>query len=304
MRSLIVSAVVISATAFATLALAQTIDGTLDPQYGVALSTQTTQTQFGDNIDSFVDQSGGSELDAAYAFIADGVLHVFLSGNLTFHRTVEIDNVYTNLEVFFDSKPGGQNLLRANNPNIDSETNLNNMAGLSFDSDFEADYWLGCGAATRSLPLRANYAELPTAGGGAGYYLGTATPGGPGTLSGGTNPNGILATIDNRNVAGVTAGCGVSSGAGVTTGVELAIPLATIGNPAGCVKVCAFVNGGGHAYVSNQSLGPLPPGTCSLGPPSGVSFAAIAGNQYFVVCPAIITPARSMSWGRLKTIYR
>jgi len=50
-------------------------------------------------------------------------------------------------------------------------------------------------------------------------------------------------------------------------------------------------------------LGPLPPGTCDLGPASGVNFAAIAGDQYVTICPAA-TPARASSWGSLKTIYR
>jgi hypothetical protein len=260
---------------------AVTIDGRLDPDYGVALSTQTTQTDVGDDITGLVDQGLGSELDAAHGFIADGVLHLFI-----------------------DSQPGGQNRLGSANPNLDPYDDLNVMNGLTFDTGFAPDYWLGCGGGLNTFPLLAYFAQLPTAGGGAGYFLGASTPGGPGTLAGGTDPYGILAALDNSNTAGVTAGCGASSGTGVTTGVELAIPLAAIGNPTGCVLVSAFVTSFAHTTLSNQVLGPLPPGTCSLGAPGAVDFNAIPGLQYFEVCPAVVTPAHPSSWGRLKTIYR
>ncbi len=284
-------------------ARAITIDGKLDADYGPALSTQTTQTDYGDSPFAQVTTAAGSELDAAYGFISGGVLHLFLSGNLHYEPGAELMGIWAPTDLFIDATPGGQNQLRSDNPTIDFYYDLNQTAGLTFDAGFEADYWLSCGTVIAFPLLRAYYATLPTGGGGTGYYLGYAPAGSDGTLSGGTNPDGIRVTIDDSNRVGVTAGCGAASGAGVTTGIEWAIPLTAIGNPTGCVKVCAFVSNQIHASLSNQVLGPLPPGTCSLGPASAVNFANIAGNQFFTVCPAE-TPARPATWGRVKSIYR
>jgi hypothetical protein len=285
-------------------AAAVVIDGRLDPDYGVALTTQTTQTYFGDSGWGVVGEAGGSELDAAHGYVADGVLHLFVAGNVTFFWGLETTFYYSVLEVFIDSQPGGQHTLGGANPVIGPGNDVNAMAGLTFDAGFTPDYWLACSGGATTYPLQVYYAELPTAGGGAGAYLGTSTPGGPGTLAGGSNPLGILAAMDDRNTGGVTAGCGAASGAGVTTGIEYAIPLSAIGSPTGCVRVCAFIAGGGHGTVSNQVLGPLPPGTCNLGISSAVDFGAYTGDQFFEVCPAIATPARTGTWGTLKTRYR
>jgi hypothetical protein len=47
----------------------------------------------------------------------------------------------------------------------------------------------------------------------------------------------------------------------VATGVEWAIPPAALGNPSGCVEVCALIklSDAFNAHVANQVLGPLPP---------------------------------------------
>jgi hypothetical protein len=293
-------------------AAAVTVDGTLDPDYGAALSTQTNGivTGWPDASLGLVGGSNGSELDQAYGFISDGTLHLFLAGNLICQgNAVDYGLITHNLYLFIDSGPGGQNRLRADNAGVDYGV-LNGMAGLTFDAGFEPDYWLACRGSlanyydpTSLYTLYAWKAELLAGGGGGGALLGTASAGGPGTLSGGANPDGILVTIDNRNTAGVTAGCGASSGAGVTTGVEWAIPLAAIGNPSGCVKVCAVVASGAAYTFFNQVLGPLPVGSCGLGAPSSVDFNAYAGDQLFTVCGGEV-PARTSSWGRLKTLYR
>jgi hypothetical protein len=289
----------------ARLAGATTIDGRLDAEYGPALATQATQTTAGDNSQGQSDYSLGAELDEGYGYISNGVLYLFLSGSLTFYWNLEGQTTWLPLDIFIDSTPGGQHALLANNPVLDPFAyDLNKLAGLRFDSDFEADHWLSCGGNVGTWPrMQAFDAELPTVGGGAGAYLGTTNAGGPGTLTGGTNPQGIQFAFDLHNTAGVTAGCAGSSGAGVTTGFEWAIPLAAIGNPTGCVKVCSFPAYGDHSQLFNQVLGPLPPGTCSLGPAAGVDLSNVPGNQYFTVCPTS-TPTRTNTWGRLKTIYR
>lgn len=288
----------------ATSASAFTVDGALDPGYGAPLTVQTTQTTNKVQPPGQVDFSVGSELDAGYGFIANGTLYLFLAGNASLWWTLEGVTEWQPLDLFIDSKPGGQNQLLASNPTIDPFYDLKPMAGLTFDAGFGADYWLSVGSNAYGFPkLYAYSADLPTAGGGAGAFLGTTSCGGPGILAGGTNPYGIEVTLDNQNTAGVTLGCGAASGAGVATGIEWAIPLAAIGNPTACVKLCAFFNRADHGYLFDQVLGPLPPGTCDLGPASGVNFAAIAGDQYVTICPAA-TPARASSWGSLKTIYR
>jgi hypothetical protein len=278
------------------------IDGQLDPEYGAALSIQTTQTSRGDTPeDSFF----GSELDGAYGYVAADVLYLLIAGNL--NRYLSEPLVLPNqLQLYIDVGPGGQNTLSGSNPSAGFSVNLQTMAGLRFDADFAPDYWF-CGARelSGSTPFNVSYAELPSGGGGAGYYLGSASIGGPGTLSGSGafNPFGVLATIDISNVAGVTGGCGVASGAGVAVGVEFAIPLAAIGSPAGPVKVCALIASiGDEGQVSNQVLGPVPPGTCAFGSASGVDFSTVAGAQHFVIDPT--TPAVRSTWGKLKALYR
>ena len=47
-----------------------------------------------------------------------------------------------------------------------------------------------------------------------------------------------------------------------------------------------FVTEAGGYRIGNQVLAPLPPGSCELGDPSGVDFGAVAGDQYFTICPS------------------
>ena len=287
------------------------IDGTLDPDYGAALSTQTNGTVgWPDASLGLVGGSNGYELDQAFGFVSDGTLHLFFSGNLLCQGNPVDPGTFTyNLYVFIDSHAGGQNRLRADNADLDYGS-LDRMAGLTLDAGFEPDTWLACRGyladpyvPTSPYTLYAWRAELLAGGGGGGALLGTTGAGGPGTLSGGTNPDGIQVAIDNRNLAGVTAGCGTSSGAGATTGVEWAIPLAALGDPGGCIKVCAVVATSAAYAFLNQVLGPLPAGTCELGAPSGNDFNGYAGDQFFTVCGGGV-PARTSSWGSLKTLYR
>ena len=285
----------------AVAAPAVPIDGTLDAAYGPALSTQAVQTP-GDNSPLDIAHATGSELDQGYAFVVDGVLHLFLAGNVRGYFNVEF-YPQDNVQIFVDSRAGGQNVLRGDNSGVGFYANtLNLLAGLTFDAGFEPDYWFDCTVGPQDPPVFAYAAELLGGGGGGGLFLGRTTAGGPGMLSGGTNPDGILATIDNLNTAGVALGCDGASGAGVSTGIEWAIPLSAIGNPTGCFRVCAFINIADpvDAQLLNQVLGPVPPGTCLLGVPSGVS---LAGDQFFTVCPGS-TPARPTTWGAMKTLYR
>ena len=273
------------------------VDGRLEPEYGAARSVQTTQTSLGDYAQN---PDYGSELDAAFGFIDGDTLHLHFAGNYNrFHSEFIIEP--NQLHVFIDTGPGGQNPVSGANSGIHW---LPRMTGLAFDSEFAPDYWL-LGTRENVQRLYAYYAEL-AAGGGVGYLLGSSPNGGPGTLGGpgSSNPHGILASVDVTAAAGVTAGCGASSGAGVTVGIEWAIPLAALGNPAGPIRICAllFRTQVLPGVVSNQVLGPVPPGTCELGPAAGVDFASIPGAQYFVIDTP--TPVTRTSWGSLKAHYR
>jgi len=103
-----------------TARAAPVVDGVKDAQYGAALAVQTVQTQFGDNL---------SELDAAYATSSGGVLHLMLTGN--------IEANFNNVEIFIDSKAGGQNVFSSA-----GNAGASKMDGLQFDAGFTADYHL------------------------------------------------------------------------------------------------------------------------------------------------------------------
>ena len=98
------------------------VDGTRDAGYGAALAVQTVQTGFGD-----ANPDGGSELDGGYLRIDAGKLYVMLTGNLEAN--------FNKLEIFIDSKAGGQSV-------FDSSGNdgAGVMDGLVFDAGFTADY--------------------------------------------------------------------------------------------------------------------------------------------------------------------
>ena len=266
------------------------VDGAREPDYGAPLSSQTTQTSFDDNTSSLVYYANGSELDEAYGQISGGVLYLFFTGNMA-SRLVPEDNP-DNSDAFFiflDTIPGGENVVVDPNGII---------TGFQLDAGFEADYYLRAinehYAWSPSTPFQVAYQNLPTSGTGTQSFVGFGTPG-SGTLSGGTNPYGIQATVNCSNLGGVTAGCAASSGPGVTTGIEWAIPLAALDNPDGCVRITALITSKVSSVTSNQSLGPMPPGTCSLGPLRTVNLSAIGGDQFFTVCPST-TPAQKLRY--------
>lgn len=282
----------------AGLALAVPVDGLLDAEYGAALAVQTTQTSLQYTAS---DIFYGAELDGAFGHVAGDTLYLLVAG--TYNRFYsEPLSFPRQLQLYFDTTPGGQApLLGAANPSLGNFVNLQGMVGLRFDAEFTPDFWLA-GSRDGFSSYFAHYAELPAGGGGAGYFLGSNDLNGDGELLGGTNPFGIRVTLDNSNTDGVSFGCDAASGAGVTTGAEWAIPLIAIGNPAGDIKVCAllaYANQGG-GWIANQVLGPVPPGTCTLGLASGVDLATIAGAQYFVVEHTV--PAVRTSWGRVKRL--
>lgn len=264
-------------------------DGVLDARYPIVLAVQNTQTAFGDSNPGTVDYANGSELNTAYATIANGALHVFLGGNL--------ESNYNKVELFLDWASGGQQRLRGNNVDIDFN-GLNRMGddpattdveGLKFDEGFAPDLYFTATGGGQPYAWYLNFATLPTDGAGVGAYLGTGGAGAEGGRI--LGPAGSIAAgfgfgIDNSNVTGVDGGCDVSTGAGVATGLEIRIPLAVLaGYDGGQIRLCAFINAGGHDYASNQFLAGLG-GACNLAEPRAVDLSTIPGDQFFVFDPA------------------
>ena len=258
-----------------------TVDGTRDAGYGSALAVQTVETQFGD-----ANPNGGSELDAGYATISGGRLYLMLTGNLEAN--------FNKLEIFIDSKAGGQSV-------FDSSGNddAGRMDGLVFDAGFTADYHIIVrrGNDSGNLKFDLDFANLGAQS--ASGYLDILTGGGAdGAGSTGTGVNGqpIEVGYDNSNVAGVgggTAAANQAAAAAVTTGLELSIALSDLGYVGGPINVMVGQNGGGHDYWSNQFLGGLPAPQGNLGGDEAGNFtgeAAIdmthfAGNQFFTLVP-------------------
>ncbi len=286
MKSFCCRAFIATAALTATAFAQPVINGRYDPAYCLPIVTQNTQTQFGDASQGLIDRASGSELDAAYTKVQGGVLYLLVTGNL--------ESNFNKLEIFFDTRTGGQNRLRGDNPVVDFD-GLNRMGettpdvtgdGMRFDTGFEADFWLSCTNGGDDHAIFANYAELRISPSepGVGRYLGTTEAGSDGVLSGGDNPDNIRLTINNSNVGGVSGGTALvtdpSIGASVLTGIEVAIPLAAIGNPSGPFKITVMVNGSGHNFMSNQILGGLGGGS-NLGEPRNIDFSTIAGDQFF-----------------------
>ncbi|MBI1331892.1 MAG: PEP-CTERM sorting domain-containing protein [Armatimonadetes bacterium] len=278
-KSLLVGALIAVLPMGAEAQVSVTIDGLRDSTYagGQPGNVQTINTNFGDSNMGTVGQANGSELDNGVGEFGSSDFFMFFGGNL--------ESNFNKLEVFIDvdGTGHGQNALRGDNPDVDFN-GLNRMAGLTFDSDFAPDYWFSISG--DGTNLYGNWAQLLDGGSGAGGYLGTTTYGSNGALSGGTD-QGVRFTVNNSNVAGVGSGTGAASGSpgDVATGMEFAVPLSLIGNPTWGqgVKICAFINGSSHDFVSNQVLGGMPNGSDNPGNPTNVNFNQYAGNQYFVV---------------------
>ncbi len=259
------------------------LDGYRETAYGAAQALQTAATGFGNSTSGApLTASGGSELDGAYTRVSGDSLYVFVAGNLESNGNV--------VDVFFDSRAGGQNVLSAANPSVDGN-GLNNAAGLTFDAGFAADYYLGLkGTATG---VTAFFATLGA--GGAGIDPASSGTGRVLALNLGNGRAGTLA-FDQSNTGGVDGAAASAGLAGaVVTGLEFVLPLAALGAPSGSLKVAAFVNGGSHDFLSNQVLAGVPAGTANLGTASAVNFNTPAGNQYFTVAVPVAATAPTIT---------
>jgi hypothetical protein len=297
-RTIVLAAGLVAASVSAAFAV-PTIDGQRDTDYGTPLFVQTVGTQFGNATAAggSILQSSGSEINNAHATVANGNLYLFFGGNL--------ESNFNKFDLFIDSRSGGQNQLRGDNPDVEFN-NLNRMGfnsatepGLKFDTGFEADHFFTITNGNFPVDSYSSYAELRTTGGGNGFYSGTN-----GGLNNplldtrvdgnGANPAlGIQWGLNNSNILGVGSlgNPNDSDPATVTTGIEIVIPLSYLGDPQAGVKVLAFVNGGGHDFLSNQVAATIPTTQGNFGEPRLVDFSTVTGDQFL----SVSVPAASRS---------
>jgi hypothetical protein len=290
-RLVLVSAIAALNVAAASFAGIIVINGVAERDYGKPLALQNTQTQFGDSNIGLVGWANGSEIDALFAAnpgAESGAAATFvLAGNL--------ESNFNKLEIFIDYKPGGQNKLRGDNPDVDFN-GLNRMGddgsgnGLQFDEEFAADLYItvtGGNTGNDQYSCFANVAEIRTDGGGFGTFVG----GGGEGANAISNPGlGISVAVNNSNVRGVTGGTDLASGAGVNSGVEFLIdPAALSASIADAaewgdhpIRVVAFINGGGHDFASNQFMGGIGGGG-NLGEPRVINLGLVGGDQFVTV---------------------
>jgi hypothetical protein len=245
-------------------ASAITVDGTKDAGYGAALAVQTTETQFGDN---------ESEMNAGYGVIDSGKLFLMLTGN--------IQNNFNKLEIFIDSKAGGQAVFSSA-----GNDGAGNMDGLTFDTPFEADYHLIARNGAGKFDL--DFADLGASTYSDYFDVFGGSEQGAGATGTGINTSPIDVGFDNTNVAGVLGGTGAAdqvAAEAVTTGLELGLDLSDIGYTGGVLRVMVGQNSNDHGFWSNQFLGGLGVPGGNIGSPGGQDFTAIAGNQFFTVIP-------------------
>ena len=261
------SMMMLATAAVSSAIAAPTVDGTKDASYGNALAVQTVNTGFGDQTST----TGGSELDAAYAQISGGTLYLMFTGNL--------ETNYNHLNVFLSTGAPGVNTISGSS-GLEGALNGETLA-----TGFQASQILDFnGDGTTFYVDQASY----SGGAWTDNYLGSTNYTGGNTLSGGSNTAGTLVAINNSNVLGVNGNAGTAAdqtaAKAVNTGIEIAISLASLGNPSS-VSVLAQINGGGNGYLSNQFLGGAVVGTGNQAGPNGVNLGNV-GVTGFNVQPA------------------
>jgi hypothetical protein len=276
MQAFKTGAVMAAIAAAATLAKADpTVDGTRDVSYGSALTTNINPTGFGDSnytAGPNTPDANGSETDAAYGQISGGFLYLFLAGNS--------ENNGNHWNVFVSDGRAGQSTL-----SVPATGSMQSMNGSVFSPGFQATYALDINDFQGTVFCDEYTLTGPgTLGGGftGSFAIGN---GGIGTGSGGTT---ATIGINNSNIGGVTGSTGSTiTSLAVATGLELAIPLADLGNSTGPFDVLADINGGGDGFLSNQFLPGLAAGTGNLGNGGKFDFSATRG-EFFTVSPAAV----------------
>jgi hypothetical protein len=253
--------------------------GHLQPNFSAHISAQRVQTDFRDN---------ESELNAAFGVIENARLFLCLTGNLSSEDAC--------LEIFIDSKTGGESVLSG----IPGNDGSSAMTGLTFDDGFEADYHIivrrGLGTNAGTFDLDLSVLGMPEFSSFSDIFAGTQEGAGS-TGTGPANSSPIDVAYDDSNSLGVEGGANASNlpfmlpQINVSTGFEMSISLADIGSPSGDIKVLSFLNRRDHRFASNQFLGSLEPPQANLGGDGMGNFTGslsfdlrdFPGDQFFLV---------------------
>jgi len=275
-----------TSTASVTVAVSVNVDGTLASLFGAALSTQTINSGFGDSTVGDGTSAGGSELDAAYGIVTNGMLYLVFSGNV-------LDNS-NHVNVFIADGQPGQNTL-----NVGPGWNESAMNGSVFSSGFNASLMLDFNDYQGVLSVDQ---IILSPDGSANSTLGSVT------LTNGVGSatfNGLEIGFNDSNAAGVNGNTGSAANAtaadAVTTGFEFGIPLSALGNPApgSSILVLADVNTNLDDYLSDQFLPGLPVGTANLGAggpyagplPGAFNLSSLPNDWITVSVPSKTIPA-------------
>ncbi len=279
---------VMAVLALAGAAHAQAIDGILTPgdDYGAPVFTQGIQTGFGP-------APNGSELAAIYCKSDATHLTLFFAGSL--------EGNFNKLQVFVDSKSGGQNTIGGTNPSNDGWASK--YTGFTFDTGFNADYLFTFRRGNADLADRfdVDFAEIGTTNGGRMGNVFSQTPNGAllnSVIPGITPFTSVIGYTSSASSIGGASGSAVAPGQALlsTGGIEFRVPLSALGLSAGqTFLLSAHVTNGDNNYLSNQFAGSLPTGQGNLGSdgtgaffgegpgPRGVNLNNFAGNQYVLV---------------------
>ncbi|MFN0133033.1 MAG: hypothetical protein ACKVW3_10985 [Phycisphaerales bacterium] len=189
-----------------------TIDGTRDAGYPAISAAQTARTGFGDANTGTVGPCNGSEADGLYLAFDATNLYVTVTGNL--------ESNGNRVVLFIDSLAGdGQNQLVGTNPTTTAAGSLARMSddpntvpieGMKFDATFSPDrvVFASLEDVGAGLQLFVDFAELPAAGSGNSWFVGTGTAGGGGVLTpGDPGAPAIAVDVNNSNIAGVPGFC-------------------------------------------------------------------------------------------------
>lgn len=272
-RCVMISAIVAAAGATAMAQDGSNIQADAAANSLALLGVQDTPTGFGNAVGGGQDSAGGSEVNAMWGTISGGKLLLSVTGNLEAN--------FNKLWIFFDAVAGGENTLL--NDNVDGGFGeINNMAGLTFDTGFEPDHFLRMEVGGGFGGIR--FGDLiDNTGGDVWTFNGT----GDLPLATGVGGFGIVSGWNNANILGVDG----ASAAGALTadlGWEFEIDLmAAFGiADASAIGVSVILSNDNGGFLSNQVLGETGVGGAgNLGGGAGVNFNQYLGNQFAVVVP-------------------
>jgi len=285
-----------SASASAAIYGTASVDGSKDVLYGTFLTTQTVQTQFGNETVGNLTTNEG-ELDALYVTNDGSNLYVLLAGNQGTNGN--------GIGLLFDvvSETNGVNGTIPALSGGDDYFNAGKIGGTTLPDGFNLDYAIAYKAfdfPSDGAPdwriQTADYVSTPTTQNALGTFaMGETTnpaidgPQGPGFIFG----------LNNSNTAGVEGGAGAATGdpSTVNTGSELAIPFSVIGNPVAgdVIRIVAFYANGDFDFWSNQVLPSINPPQGNLGnQPNDLSSTGV--NTGFASFTVLAPPASVYDW--------